>query len=82
MDINAAQNALVRQIYNIDSPDIISKITKYIAKLTNKGKEESGCITKEKVLDMLKTEITDFRQACEDGSVKNWKTAEELLNEL
>lgn len=80
MELNALRGELARDILNIESVELLSKIQRYIKRTLKVEQEEVEYIEKEEILNSIREGLKEIKEARRTG--RKLMTAEELLNEL
>ena len=80
MELNALRGELARDILNIESMELLSKIQRYIKRTLKVEQEEVEYIEKEEILNSIREGLKEIKEARQTG--RKLMTAEELLNEL
>ena len=80
MELNALRGELARDILNIESVELLSKIQRYIRRTLKVEQEEVEYIEKEEILNSIREGLKEIKEARRTG--RKLMTAEELLNEL
>ena len=80
MELNALRGELARDILNIESMELLSKIQRYIKRTLKVEQEEVEYIEKEEILNSIREGLKEIKEARRTG--RKLMTAEELLNEL
>ena len=80
MELNALRGELARDILNIESVELLSKIQRYIKRTLKVEQEEVEYIGKEEILNSIREGLKEIKEARRTG--RKLMTAEELLNEL
>ena len=80
MELNAMRGELARDIFNIESVELLQKIQRYIKRAVKVEQEETEYIEKEEILNSIREGLKEIKEARRTG--RNLMTAEELLNEL
>jgi len=78
--LNALRGELARDILNIESVELLSKIQRYIKRTLKVEQEEVEYIEKEEILNSIREGLKEIKEARRTG--RKLMTAEELLNEL
>ena len=80
MELNALRGELARDILNIESVELLSKIQRYIKRTLKVEQEEVEYIEKGEILNSIREGLKEIKEARRTG--RKLMTAEELLNEL
>ena len=80
MELNALRGELARDILNIESMELLSKIQRYIKRTLKVEQEEVEYIEKGEILNSIREGLKEIKEARRTG--RKLMTAEELLNEL
>ncbi len=80
MELNALRGELARDILNIESMEMLSKIQRYIKRTLKVEKEEVEYIEKEEILNSIREGLKEMKERRRTG--RQGMTLQELIDEL
>ena len=80
MELNAMRGELARDILNIESMELLSKVKRYLKRTMRVEREEAEYIEKEEILNSIRAGLKEIKECRRTG--RKLMDAEELLNEL
>lgn len=80
MELNALRGELARDILNIESIEMLSKIQRYIKRTLKVEKEEVEYIEKEEILNSIRDGLKEMKERRRTG--RQGMTLQELIDEL
>jgi len=80
MELNALRGELARDILNIESVELLSKIQRYIKRTLKVEQEEVEYIEKEEILNSIREGLKEIKERRRTG--QQGMTLQELIDEL
>ena len=80
MELNALRGELARDILNIESMELLSKIQRYIKRTLKVEQEEVEYIEKEEILNSIREGLKEMKERRRTG--RQGMTLQELIDEL
>ena len=80
MELNAMRGELARDILNIESMELLSKVKRYLKRTMRVEREEVEYIEKEEILDSIREGLKEIKERRRTG--QQGMTLQELIDEL